>query len=70
MKSFKNHSKSLVIKNSCYRTIIDQYIFCEAIGKSGKEPMLVLRELESNNYLGGAAAVANHLVNFQTIFHL
>ena len=26
--------------------------------------MLVLRELESNNYLGGAAAVANHLSEF------
>mgnify|MGYP001209815422 CR=1 FL=1 len=61
-ESFKKFSdlKILVIGE----TIIDQYIFCEAIGKSGKEPMLVLRELESNNYLGGAAAVANHLSEF------
>jgi rfaE bifunctional protein kinase chain/domain/rfaE bifunctional protein nucleotidyltransferase chain/domain len=62
VKSFKKFSdlKILVIGE----TIIDQYIFCEAIGKSGKEPMLVLRELESKNYLGGAAAVANHLSEF------
>ena len=25
-------------------TIIDQYVFCEALGKSGKEPVLVLRD--------------------------
>jgi len=45
-------------------TIIDQYIFCEALGKSGKEPVLVLRDLNTEEYLGGAAAVANHLADF------
>ena len=25
-------------------TIIDEYNFCEALGKSGKEPVLVLRD--------------------------
>ena len=39
-------------------TIIDQYIFSEAMGKSGKEPVLVLRQLEQKKYLGGAAAVS------------
>ena len=28
-------------------TIIDQYVFCEALGKSGKEPVLVLKDLTS-----------------------
>ena len=45
-------------------TIIDQYIFCEALGKSGKEPVLVLRDLEMEQYAGGAAAIARHLSDF------
>ena len=45
-------------------TIIDQYIFCEALGKSGKEPVLVLRDLNKEEYLGGAGAVTNHLAEF------
>ena len=45
-------------------TIIDQYIFCEAVGKSGKEPYLAMRELDTRNYLGGAAAIANNLSAF------
>lgn len=45
-------------------TIIDQYVFCEALGKSGKEPVLVLRDIETQQYAGGAAAVARHLSDF------
>ena len=45
-------------------TIIDQYVFCEALGKSGKEPVLVLRDLETQEYLGGSLAIARHLSNF------
>ena len=45
-------------------TIIDQYYFCETLGKSGKEPVLVLRDLSMEQYLGGAAAVARHLSDF------
>ena len=45
-------------------TIIDQYYFCEALGKSGKEPTLVLKDLNMEQYLGGAAAVAGHLSGF------
>ena len=45
-------------------TIIDQYVFCEALGKSGKEPVLVLRDLETQEYLGGALAIARHLSDF------
>ena len=44
--------------------IIDQYVFCEALGKSGKEPTLVLRDLSEELYLGGAGAIANHLSSF------
>ena len=45
-------------------TIIDQYNFCEALGKSGKEPYLAFKDLYSKNYLGGAAAIANHISEF------
>ena len=44
--------------------IIDQYVFCEALGKSGKEPVLVLRDLETQEYLGGSLAIASHLSSF------
>ena len=47
-----NKLKVLVIGE----TIIDQYVFCEALGKSGKEPVLVLRDLETQEYLGGGNA--------------
>ena len=45
-------------------TIIDQYNFCEAIGKSGKEPILVLKEINTENYLGGVLAIAKNLNEF------
>ena len=45
-------------------TIIDEYNFCEALGKSGKEPTLVLRDLNKEIYLGGAAAISRHLSSF------
>lgn len=55
-----NKLKVLVIGE----TIIDQYNFCEALGKSGKEPYLALKDIYSENYLGGAAAIANNLAEF------
>ena len=45
-------------------TIIDEYVYCEALGKSGKEPVLVLRDLYSEKYLGGAAAITKNLSSF------
>ena len=45
-------------------TIIDEYIFCEAIGKSGKESILVIQEKNKEKYLGGSAQIANHISNF------
>ena len=44
--------------------IIDQYVFCDALGKSGKEPVLALRELKSETYLGGALAITRHISKF------
>ena len=45
-------------------TIIDKYVFCEALGKSGKEPHLVLKYINEQIQAGGAAAVAIHLSGF------
>ena len=45
-------------------TILDRYIFCETVGKSGKEPMLVLKESTENTFVGGAAAVASQISAF------
>ena len=44
--------------------IIDEYVFCEALGKSGKEPVLVLRDIKSEKYSGGVLAIAKHLTDF------
>ncbi|MBI1883213.1 MAG: adenylyltransferase/cytidyltransferase family protein [Chlamydiae bacterium] len=44
--------------------IIDEYVFCNAIGKSAKEPMLVMQKLQTETYAGGVLAIANHLSDF------
>ena len=44
--------------------IIDKYCFGDVIGKSGKEPHLVLKENIIEHYLGGSAAIARHLATF------
>ena len=44
--------------------IIDQYVFCEALGKSGKEPILVLRKINTDQYYGGALAISNNISSF------
>lgn len=45
-------------------TIIDEYQYCEAIGKSSKEPMLALKRLSTEKFVGGVLAVANHVASF------
>jgi rfaE bifunctional protein nucleotidyltransferase chain/domain len=45
-------------------TIIDEYQFCEVLGKSGKEPVLATRYLNKDRFGGGAIACANHLAGF------
>ena len=42
-------------------TIVDQYVACEAIGMSAEAPIIVARELEEKNFIGGAAVVAAHI---------
>ena len=45
-------------------TILDEYQYCEAIGKSSKEPILVVKYLSEDMFAGGILAVANHAANF------
>ncbi|MCE9544444.1 MAG: adenylyltransferase/cytidyltransferase family protein [Planctomycetia bacterium] len=45
-------------------SIIDQYHYCETLGKSGKEPILAVRLGTSEKFAGGILAVANHVASF------
>jgi len=45
-------------------TILDEYIFCEPLGKSGKEAVLSFKKLKKKKYLGGALAIARNLSSF------
>ena len=42
-------------------TIVDQYSACEAIGMSAEAPVVVVRELENRDFIGGAGIVASHI---------
>ncbi len=44
--------------------IIDEYVFCTSIGKSGKEPILVNQKNNTERYAGGILSVANHVSSF------
>lgn len=44
--------------------IIDEYIFCEAFGKSGKEPVMVNKKIYSEKYAGGTISIANSIGKF------
>ena len=45
-------------------TIIDEYQYCESIGKSAKEPVLATRYLSTEKFAGGVLAASNHVANF------
>lgn len=45
-------------------TIIDEYQYCSAIGKSAKDPTLVVKKLSEERFAGGILAVCNHVANF------
>jgi rfaE bifunctional protein kinase chain/domain/rfaE bifunctional protein nucleotidyltransferase chain/domain len=49
--------KALVIGEA----IIDEYLFCEGLGKATKDPILAARFLSRESQAGGALAVANHV---------
>ena len=44
--------------------IIDEYVYCNALGKSSKEPILAMQFDSKEKHLGGSLAIANHLAGF------
>jgi len=50
-------SKILVIGD----TIIDQFAACDALGLSAEAPVVVVKELKCEDFVGGAAIVASHI---------
>ena len=59
IKAIKSWNKTRLIVLG--DTIVDQYAACEAIGMSAEAPVVVVRELEHKNFIGGAAVVAAHI---------
>ncbi|OGR40259.1 MAG: cytidyltransferase [Desulfovibrionales bacterium GWA2_65_9] len=45
-------------------TILDEYHYCEALGKSSKDPVLAVRHQKGELFAGGILAVANHVAQF------
>lgn len=45
-------------------TIIDEYYYCQTMGRSSKAPIVAMQYLSHERFVGGAAAVANHLAGF------
>ncbi len=45
-------------------TILDDYVYCDAMGKSSKEPILAVRQVSYELFAGGVLAIANHLADF------
>ncbi len=44
--------------------ILDEYVYCDALDRSGKEPILAMRYLSREMYAGGSLAISNHLAQF------
>ena len=45
-------------------TIIDEYIYVDALGTASKDPVLSTRKIHKEKFAGGILAVANHLSQF------
>ncbi len=69
-KKLKKNPSELINKLSDLKvlvigeTIIDNYIYCDPIGKSGKDPILTFKKLNENSYLGGVLAIAKNISDF------
>ncbi len=51
-------------------TIIDQYHYCNTLGKSPKDNIITTRYLREETFAGGALAAANHVAGFCQDVHL
>ena len=55
------HAKKVLVVGEA---IIDEYVFCDAIGKSTKDPVLACQFNSMEAFAGGSLAIANHLAGF------
>lgn len=46
-------------------TIVDEYHYCEAMGKAPQGLLVTTRYLREEHYAGGILACANHLAGFR-----
>ena len=44
--------------------IIDDYIFINPVGKSGKEPILIYKKDNQNKFIGGSGYISNLISSF------
>ena len=51
---------NLIVIGDC---IVDRYVACEALGMSAEAPVIVVKELDSKDFYGGASIVASHIKN-------
>ncbi len=47
-------------------TIVDRYVACDPVGLSSESPTIVVKELQSRDFVGGAAIVAAHIASLGT----
>lgn len=50
--------------------VIDEYHFCRALGKAGKENLVVMNYINEEAHAGGIFALANHLAGLCDVIHL
>ncbi len=62
LKKFKKFKKLKVLVIG--ELIIDKYNYCEPLGKSGKDPIMMFKKNESITILGGSGAVANNIAQY------
>ncbi len=51
-------------------TIIDEYLYCKAMGKPPKEAILSTRYISTETFAGGVLAIANHLAGLCNEVHM
>ena len=49
-----------ITEGETFDSILDQYTLCEPIGMSAEAPVIVVRELDTEEFIGGAGIVAAH----------
>lgn len=59
IKSLRN-TRVLIIGDA----VLDEYVYCESMDKSGKEPLISYKFIDSEVHAGGVFALANHLSEF------